>query len=60
MRLNRVNGLVLSVLGIILVVVAFFVLNGLGGAGHIRADVFAVLGVIFLVVGAFTVITRAS
>jgi uncharacterized membrane protein HdeD (DUF308 family) len=48
------------VLGIILLVVAFVVLNGLGGAGHTRADVFVALGVIFLVVGAFTMVTRSQ
>jgi uncharacterized membrane protein len=59
MRLNRVNGIVLTVLGIILLVVAFVALNGLGGAGHTRADVFVALGVIFLVVGAYIMVTRA-
>jgi hypothetical protein len=60
-RLTRVNGIVITVLGIILIVVALVVLNGLGGvgAGHTRADVFFALGVIFLVVGAFTVVTRS-
>jgi hypothetical protein len=59
MKLNRVNGIVITVLGIILLVVAFVVLNGLGGAGHTRADVFVALGVIFLVVGAYIMVTRA-
>ncbi len=59
MKLNRVNGIVITVLGIILLVVALVVLNGLGGAGHTRADVFVVLGVIFLVVGAYIMVTRA-
>jgi hypothetical protein len=59
MKLTRVNGIVITVLGIILIVVALVVLNGLGGAGHTRADVFVALGVIFLVVGAFTIVTRS-
>ncbi len=60
-KLTRVNGIFITVLGIILIVVTFVVLNGLGGvgAGHTRADVFFVLGVIFLVVGAFTIVTKA-
>ncbi|HEV2404029.1 MAG TPA: hypothetical protein VGR88_01170 [Ktedonobacterales bacterium] len=60
-KLKRGNGIVLAVLGIILIVVAFVVLNGLGGvgAGHTRADVFVVLGVVFIVVGAFVAVTRA-
>jgi hypothetical protein len=47
--------------GIILIVVALVVLNGLGGAGagHTRADVFFALGVIFLVAGPFIIVTRA-
>ena len=59
-NLKRAHGIVLTVLGIILIVVAFVVLNGLGGvgAGHIRADVFAVLGVVFIVVGAFVIVTQ--
>ncbi|HEY7982714.1 MAG TPA: hypothetical protein VID73_01015 [Ktedonobacterales bacterium] len=60
MKLNRVNGILITTVGIILIVVAFVVLNGLGGAGHVRADVFVGLGVIFLVVGAFNImVTRA-
>lgn len=57
-NLNRVQGAMLSVLGVILIVVALFVLNGLGGAGHTRADVFVVLGVVFISVGAFIAATR--
>lgn len=60
MKLNRVNGVVITVFGIILIVVAFVVLNGLGGTGHTRADVFVALGVIFLVVGAYIMVTRAK
>lgn len=61
MKLKRVNGIVLTVLGIIFIVVAFVVLNGLGGvgAGHNKADVSFALGVILLVVGAFIMVTRA-
>jgi hypothetical protein len=60
-RLTRVNGIVITVFGIILIVVALVVLNGLGGVGtgHTRADVFFALGVIFIVFGAFTVVTRS-
>lgn len=57
-RLSRVNGIFLVVVGIILVVVALFVLNGLGGAGHTRADVFVALGALFIVVGGFVALTR--
>jgi hypothetical protein len=59
-RLNRVNGIAITVFGIILIVVALVVLNGLGGlgTGHTRADVFFALGVIFTVVGAFVAVTR--
>ncbi len=61
MRLRRVNGVVLTVLGIIFVVVAFAALNGLGGvsAGHTKADISFALGVILLLVGVFIVVTRA-
>jgi drug/metabolite transporter (DMT)-like permease len=61
MKLKRVNGIVLTVLGIIFIVVAFVVLNGLGGvgAGHTKSDVSFALGVILLVVGAFIMVTRA-
>ncbi len=60
-NLKRVHGIVLTVLGIILIVVALVVLNGLGGVGtgHTRADVFVALGVVFIVVGAFVTVTRA-
>jgi hypothetical protein len=58
-RLSRVNGIFLMVLGIVLIVVALVVLNGLGGAGHTRADVFFALGVVFTVVGGFVTLTRA-
>ncbi len=61
MKLKRVNGIVLTVLGIIFIVAAFVVLNGLGGvgAGHNKADVSFALGVILVVVGAFIMVTRA-
>lgn len=60
MKLKRVNGLVLTVLGIIFIVVAFVGLNGLGGigAGHNKADLSFALGVILLAVGAFIMATR--
>lgn len=60
MRLKRVNGIVLTILGIIFIVVAFVALNGLGGvgAGHGKADVSFLLGVILLVVGVFIAVTR--
>ena len=60
-NLKRVHGIVLMVLGIILIVAAFVVLNGLGGvggAGHTRADVFVALGVVFIAVGAYVTRTR--
>lgn len=61
MKLKRVNGIVLTVLGIIFIVIAFVALNGLGGvgAGHSKADVSFILGVILLVVGVFITVTRA-
>lgn len=59
-NLKRVHGILLAVLGIILIVVAFVVLNGLGGlgAGHTSADVFFALGAVFIVVGAYVTATR--
>ncbi len=59
-NMKRAHGIALTVLGIILIVVALVVLNGLGavGAGHTRADVFVALGVVFIVVGAFVTVTR--
>ena len=59
-NLKRGQGILLTVLGIILIVVSLVVLNGLGGlgTGHTRADVFFALGVVFIVVGVFVMLTR--
>ena len=61
LKLRRTNGMFLAIVGIILIGVAFVVLNGLGGlgTGHTRADVFAVLGVVFILVGGYAALTRA-
>jgi predicted phage tail protein len=59
-NLKRGQGILLTVLGIILIVVSLVVLNGLGGlgTGHTRADVFFALGAVFIVVGAVVMLTR--
>lgn len=61
MRLKRMNGIVLTALGLIFIVVAFVALSGLGGvgAGHNKADTSFLLGVVLLVVGVFIAVTRA-
>jgi hypothetical protein len=60
--MNRTTGIVLAVLGIIGIVLAFVVFNGLGslGAGHNKADVSFAVGVILLLVGIFAMMRKAS
>lgn len=52
--MNRTTGIVLAVIGIIGIVLAFTVFNGVGspGSGHNKADLSLVVGVILLIVGA--------
>jgi hypothetical protein len=52
--MNRTTGIVLAVIGIIAIVLAFVVFNGVGGlgAGHNKADLSFAVGVILLIVGA--------
>ena len=52
--MNRTTGIVLVVIGIIGIVLAFVVFNGVGtpGAGHNKADAAFAVGVILLIVGA--------
>ncbi len=64
--MNRMTGIILAVVGVILAILAVIPtnlmgrLNGVGGSGHYTADAVLALGVVLLIVGIFGMMRSKS
>lgn len=58
--MNRMTGIILAVLGVVAIVVAYVVFNGVGGGGHYKADASAALGVVLVLVGLFAMMRKQA